>query len=73
MTAISNHVSLAAPFGVGHRKTRIVFNPAKILNEDSKCSKLHVALCIKHTLQKKSCCLKQVSLYSTGSYLGQWY
>ena len=43
----------------------------RILNEDSKCLELCVALCVKHTLQKKVSCLQQVSLYSTGSYPGQ--
>ena len=54
-----------------------------ILNEDSKCLQLRVAVCAKHTLQKKVSCLQQMSFISTGHiqvksgsdldyYLGQW-
>ena len=54
MTAISNRVSLAVPYMVIYRETRIL----QILNEDLKCSELCVALCVKYTLQKKSSCLQ---------------
>ena len=61
MTAISNRVSLAAPFRVGRARLESCLI-LRILNEDSKCSELRVALSVKHTLQKKVSCL-QVSLY----------
>ena len=35
-----------------------------IVNEDLKCSESRVALCVKHTLQKKVSCLQQVSLFN---------
>ena len=35
-----------------------------ILNEDLKCSESRVALCVKHTLQKKVSYLQQVSLFN---------
>ena len=38
----------------------------QILNEDSKCSELSVAVRVKYTLQKKVSCLQQVSLIQLG-------
>ena len=73
MTAISNRVSLAAPFRVGRARLESCLI-LRILNEDSKCSELRVALSVKHTLQKKVSCL-QVSLYIQPGQIrrGQWY
>ena len=81
MAAISNHVSLTAPFRVGATRLESCLI-LWILNEDSKCSELHVAVCVKHTLQKKVSCLQQVSLIQPGhiwvesgsvGHPGQWY
>ena len=58
---------LQCPSGLGVARLESCW----ILNEDSKCSELHIAVCVKYTLQKKVSCLQQVSLYSIGSYPGQ--
>ena len=72
MVAILNHVSLAAPFRVGAARLESCLI-LWILNEDSKCSELCIAVRVKHTLQKKMSCLQQVSLFNrviSGSNLG---
>ena len=74
MAAISNHVSLAAPFRVsaaGLESCLILW----ILNEDSKHLESQVAVRVKYTLQKKVSCLQQASLIQPGQiqvFPGQW-
>ena len=62
--AISNRVNLAAPFRVGHRETRIKFNPTNTEWRLGSESCVAVCVCVKHSLQKKVICLQQVSLFN---------
>ena len=68
MAAISDCVSLAAPFSVWHHETRIMFNR---VNTELRLEVFRVACCCYFT-KESELLSTSVSLYSTGSYPGQW-